>query len=362
MIIRNRSVRWLTAIVLALVAMSQFSAPAQNRRELNVPNIPGYVTLQCDFHLHTVFSDGLVWPTVRVDEAWREGLHAISITDHIEYLPHRNDVIPNHERPYEIALPQAERRNILLIKGTEITRDTPPGHFNALFLKEVDPLDTPDFMDVMNQAREQKAFVFWNHPGWKANDGESYVFDIHEELFQKGLIQGLEVVNGGSYYKEGHQWALDKNLTLIGTTDAHQPIAPLTGKDHRSMTLVFAQERSIEGIREALFSGRTAVWFRNQIIGRAAVLEPLIEASVVIHEPAEISGNQAQVKVENRSDLPFSFRRISGGGPEQVDLPAGGTITTQVELGAGGSAELEYEVTNLLVAPEQGLQVRFSLP
>ena len=54
------------------------------RTPVNIPDIPGYVTLKCDFHIHTVFSDGLVWPTVRTEEAWRQGLDAIAITDHNE--------------------------------------------------------------------------------------------------------------------------------------------------------------------------------------------------------------------------------------------------------------------------------------
>ncbi len=54
-----------------------------------VPDMSEYKTLKCDFHMHTVFSDGLVWPTIRVDEAIDEGLVAIAITDHLEYLPHK---------------------------------------------------------------------------------------------------------------------------------------------------------------------------------------------------------------------------------------------------------------------------------
>ena len=46
-------------------------------------------TLKCDFHIHTVFSDGKVWPDIRVAEAWQEGLDAIAITDHIEYRPNK---------------------------------------------------------------------------------------------------------------------------------------------------------------------------------------------------------------------------------------------------------------------------------
>ena len=50
-----------------------------------IPDIPGYYTLKSDLHMHTVFSDGVVWPHIRVDEAIAEGLDVISITDHVEY-------------------------------------------------------------------------------------------------------------------------------------------------------------------------------------------------------------------------------------------------------------------------------------
>ena len=58
------------------------------RMELRLPAIEGYETLTGDFHIHTVFSDGKVWPDVRVNEAWRDGLDVIAITDHLEYRPH----------------------------------------------------------------------------------------------------------------------------------------------------------------------------------------------------------------------------------------------------------------------------------
>ena len=58
---------------------------SQYRTEINIPGFDGYQTLKCDFHIHTVFSDGTVWPSVRVQEAWQEGLDVIAITDHLEY-------------------------------------------------------------------------------------------------------------------------------------------------------------------------------------------------------------------------------------------------------------------------------------
>ena len=66
-------------LVLSLVIVLLNVLPvvgADVRGEIRFPDILGYKTLNCDFHMHTVFSDGSVWPTVRVDEAWREGLTA----------------------------------------------------------------------------------------------------------------------------------------------------------------------------------------------------------------------------------------------------------------------------------------------
>ena len=87
-------------LALALILFPPYVF-AGEQNQANFPDIPGFKTLKCDFHMHTVFSDGNVWPTVRVDEAVREGLDVIAITDHIEYQPHRLDVPTNHHRPFE---------------------------------------------------------------------------------------------------------------------------------------------------------------------------------------------------------------------------------------------------------------------
>lgn len=67
-----------------------------------------------------------------VGEAWRDGLDAISITDHIEYQPHKQYIPTDHSAAWKIAEPTAANYNIILVKGSEITRKMPPGHFNAL--------------------------------------------------------------------------------------------------------------------------------------------------------------------------------------------------------------------------------------
>ena len=55
-----------------------------NKREIEFPDIPGSRTLVCDLHMHTVFSDGSVWPDIRIEEAKRDGLDVIATTEHLE--------------------------------------------------------------------------------------------------------------------------------------------------------------------------------------------------------------------------------------------------------------------------------------
>jgi hypothetical protein len=173
--------RHLTIATLLILLFAAVPAGAQVRHEIQFPDLPGLVTLKCDFHMHSVFSDGLVWPTVRVEEAWRMGLDLIALTDHIEYQPHKGDVPTKHNRPYELAVGGAKERDLLLPRATEITRETPPGHFNAIFLDDVNPLDTPDFVEAVKQANQQGAFVFWNHQGWKGEEKGRWL-EVHTTL------------------------------------------------------------------------------------------------------------------------------------------------------------------------------------
>lgn len=308
------------------------------------PDIPGYETLVCDFHTHTVFSDGTVWPTVRVDEAKREGLDAIAISDHIEYQPHRDDIPTNHNRPYAIALDRAKRADVLLIKAAEITRDTPPGHYNALFLTDIDPLETDPFLDAVKKANEQNAFVFWNHHTWKGEDKGQWT-DLQTTMVDNGWLHGMEVANGGDYYPAAHKWCLEKNLSMLGNSDIHDPSLNYryTAGSHRTLTLVFAKERSVESIQEALREGRTAVWYQNQVIGRTAYLEPLFDRCVTQKALA------GEVELSNQALIDLELERVDGDGPETIRIPARASVTVKAaSLGT-------YRVTNLLVAPGEGL-------
>jgi len=354
--------RRVLLVIVVVPLLFAALAIGQSRREIHFPDILGYKTLKCDLHMHTVFSDGMVWPTVRVDEAWREGLDVISITDHIEYQPHKGDIPTNHNRPYDIALGRAREKNILLIRGTEITRETPPGHFNAIFLKDANPVDTKELTDAMKAADTQGAFIFWNHPGWKPE--HKGWFDIHTTLYENKWMRGIEVANGGTYYPEAHQWALEKNLTMMGNSDIHSPALKLetTPDDHRTMTLVFAKEKSAEALKKALIEGRTTVWLDKQLIGRRTFLRAIFKESVEIGKPHNSYRGTISVEIKNRSDIDIEMERTGKQGPRAVTLAANATTIFKTRVGKTAEVvELSYVVRNFRIAPDKGLPVSLTI-
>lgn len=66
--------------------------------------------------------------------------------------------------------------------------------------------------------------MFWNHPGWRQPGTIPVWYEEHGELYQKGWVQDIEVVNAREYYPEVQAWCAEKHLTLLGNSDAHDPM------------------------------------------------------------------------------------------------------------------------------------------
>ena len=352
-------------ILFILLVFIATLTSAQVRTEVNIPDILGYKTLKCDFHMHTVFSDGLVWPTVRVDEAYREGLDAIAITDHIEYHPHKKDIVASNNRPYEIAKASAKNNDIVLIKGSEITRGMPPGHHNALFLEDCDALEVPEYMDAFKAARAQDAFIFWNHPGWDRQQPDTTVWmKEHTELYDGGYMKGLEVVNGPNYYPEAHAWALEKKLTMMGNTDIHAPSMPKPG-EHRTMTLVFAKEKTEAAIKDALLNRRTVVYLDDKLIGEEVYLRAIVDEAIEFVNVKQ-NKNTISVVVKNNSDLPFHLVKTDHDPnivyfrTYKIQPHSRHTINIKLENGVT-SGKVNFKITNLLAKPNEGLDMSYDI-
>lgn len=312
------------------------------QRKFNVPDIPGYVTLKGDFHIHTVFSDGSSWPTSRADEAFLDDLDIIAITDHCD-TRHRKQVKAGYfnaekcdrNASYKIARKQAKKYGIITIHGAEITRGSRlfPGHFNTHFLKDAEPMvaamesqdaaikdkktrEETAIMNALTAAREQGAFITWNHPHWEPQAPNSVEWmPIHEKVYKAGLMDGIEIVNYiCGFSPEAFHFAMVRNLTVVSGTDVHNPIETMVDYEHgdrRCMTLVFAKERSEASVREALDCHRTAVVYDGCVYGKEEFLRPLFDQILKV-VTVKTTKDKLYIKVQNVSSIPVRLKKAPG--------------------------------------------------
>ena len=274
----------------------------------------------------------------------------MAITEHLEYQPHIDDIPhPDRNRSFDIAEDIAKNKDLTVINGAEITRMFPPGHINAIFiedankliyldeakiseakeiLKEVPEESLTNYEDLswledaalaslwpvksaLIEARNQNAFTFWNHPAWSSEEfiGQPMLREIHKEFFRDNLLHGIEVANGDGYSEEAFRIALEYGLTVIGTSDVHGLIDwdyPSSIGAHRPVTLILSESNSSDAIKSSLFSGKTVVWFKNNLIGlEDNILE--LTKSYLKAKKVEILENSdiARVEIENVSDMRF---------------------------------------------------------
>lgn len=372
-------------------------------RSIEFPDTENYLTITSDLHTHSVFSDGHVWPNIRVAEAMKDKLDAIAITEHLEYQPHIR-YIPNKNRNIAFleAKKAAEESDLIVIAGSEITREMPPGHLNAVFIKDANTLfnidesllpearrrmseavNVEDLSDeelevadqyalgnlyspfeALEEAKRQGAFIFWNHPMWgsQANDGISRLTEMHKQMIAKDLIHGIEVVNTNEYSEEALQIALDNNLAIIGTSDVHELIEwdyDSSKNEHRPVTLILSEERNQNSIKEALLDRRTIVFYKNKLIGKEENLVPLLN-SILGFKSLGYKGNTSILRVEisNNSSSDMTLKNLSAYNFSRSDdyifIPKNETKTIMVKtLEAIKAVELKFEILNAITAPKK---------
>jgi hypothetical protein len=346
----------LTLLFVALiVSISSFSKDI-NRTEIAIPDIPGFITIKADFHIHTVFSDGEVWPNVRIEEAWRDGLDAIAITDHLEYRPHKWDIKSDHNRPNILAKRAAGPLGIIVIEGVEITRKFPPGHLNALFIADADSIASFDYNESIKTAIEQGAFIQYNHPNPE-------LAEIHYEWLKKNWIHGVEVGNGGTWRDYTIGWCNKYNLSMISNSDMHKTSGFFMLKkdlNRRPVTLVFVKEKSKKGIRDAMFGRRTVAWTGDRVAGNEEILKPLLNACIKIEKPHHVDRDGKRfLKITNTSDLPIKMVKTDGdGSPAEIILDGRASINSFFK--GEGEVKGHYSVENWFLEPDKTLSIELT--
>lgn len=345
---------------------------APSRTEIITPKVNGYNCYTADLHVHTMFSDGEITPAERVKEAWIDGLDIMAITDHIEtrrqeremlkflkgYSPEKKGFepinvrcsrgVPADERGIvsdlnlSTELARAAVKNypgLTIIKGTEISREPVHiGHYCALFTTDNNALYSTDDAQTIRNARAQGAIITHNHPGWERTSTDYTEFE--KGIYAEGLIDGIEISNGSSFYPEIVRRAIDKKLYMVSATDIHATTASIYGKAnfYRNMTLIFAKNTSEEEIRKALLSQRTLGYSAGYIIGEKSLLTDFFRASVTAKRVAD-SSKGAIVEVANHTSFPYTLRY----GTRILQLDAMSKISLTVK-----SAELSFIVENMI--------------
>ena len=345
---------------------------APSRTEIITPKVNGYNCYTADLHVHTMFSDGDITPAERVKEAWIDGLDIMAITDHIEtrrqeremlkflkgYSPEKKGFEPINVRcsrgvhadergivsdlNLSTELARAAVKNypgLTIIKGTEISREPVHiGHYCALFTTDNNALYSTDDAQTIRNARAQGAIITHNHPGWERTSTDYTEFE--KGIYAEGLIDGIEISNGSSFYPEIVRRAIDKKLYMVSATDIHATTASIYGKAnfYRNMTLIFAKNTSEEEIRKALLSQRTLGYSAGYIIGEKSLLTDFFRASVTAKRVAD-SSKGVIVEVANHTSFPYTLRY----GTRILQLDAMSKISLTVK-----SAELSFIVENMI--------------
>ncbi len=366
-------------LINILFIINSITGQTPSRKVLNFPDIPGYKTLKCDFHLHTVFSDGTVWPTVRVEEAWAEGLDVIAITDHLGHHVKNNVDDDNFSRNYEIAKPLADKLGIILIKGTEITKPMPFGHFNALFINDLKKIDITDGFSALKEAAAQGAFISWNHPGWKMPDNIPVWDSIHEAVFNSGMMNGIEIVNSYYYSPLVFSWANKKNITIMSGSDIHDPSSMEFNSEyglHRPIDIVFTKDTGIAAIKEALIQHRNIVYYNNLLFGKEEFLKAIFDASIKILNPeftidADSKGNYFNyIKIQNNSCVDFEIELAEADKiliiTKKTTMRANSVTYLDIkpaprDIKGEKNYILKYKVKNLLKSPEEPIIIEFKI-
>ena len=311
---------------------------AARRTEIILPKVNGFNCYKGDFHIHTSYSDGNLTPTARIHEAWYDGLDIVAITDHYENqkgvkqffkvaaghadegqtigyksVSKSGKVSTDFEEIHKMAEGQIEKSGypMLLVRGCEMARNAQShGHFNILFLSHFNDLYNKDMAQAFRNAKKQGAIIIHNHPAWRRKTSDKTEF--HQQVYSEGLIDGIEVVNGTTFYPHIVRRCIDEKLTMYANTDEHGITSARFGAAgfHRTMTLVFAKDLTEKAVKDALLKGRTIAYAAGSLIGEEEWLKAFFNAAVEcrITKIDEKKGTRS-FQVTNMSSITYRLRR-----------------------------------------------------
>jgi predicted metal-dependent phosphoesterase TrpH len=221
--------------------------------------------LRADFHVHAFPGDGLLPAWQLADEANRQGLDVVAIT--------------NHNQTLAASLPARRSGRLpLVLRGQEVT--SPSFHLVAVGVREVVDWRLP-LRGVIDAIHAQGGVAIAAHPvrhSWHADPESAAALDGSEAMHSLSATDAA----GGIELLEFHRAIRLRKPTLaaIGSSDFHA-VAPMG----RATTYLLVDEVSERGVLNAIRRGLTvATDLTGALIGPRDLVD-LIRGSGASHSP-----------------------------------------------------------------------------
>lgn len=337
------------------------------RQEIIIPQVNGYNVYKADLHTHTIYSDGSVTPEYRVKEAWLDGLDVMACTEHIEYRRWEGvmlQFLKGHVGPdakasgnkdakvdfnlaNKISVNAAAAYGLTLIPGAEITRNAPTvGHYNALFVSDVNTIWDADPIQAIRNARKQGAVIMHNHPGWSRTTAS--MNEVEKKAYEEKLIDGVEIMNGQEFYPSIVARASELGLFVAANTDIHSTTAQDYASQNltRDMTLILAKDKSLPALKEALLARRTLAYAYEQLAGEDQLLKDFFVACVKFETISVDDKGRRKMIMTNISSIPFKLQ-FGNGGPADLRPFTSRQVTTDAK------GNISFKVLNMWAPGEK---------
>ena len=175
----------------------------------------------CDFHVHTIMSDGYLDPIERVMWYIENGIDVAAFSDH------------DNLRGAKMAREFVKKNNLDLtvIMAEEWTDHENNIHMNIFGLDEtIVPLESeeeggPKAMDAehtIKYVKDQGAYIIVNHYNYNENPDGGYGTPYTLEDLRDWGVDGFEIINGGNLkHPKIREFCLNNSLICISATDIH---------------------------------------------------------------------------------------------------------------------------------------------
>lgn len=243
-------------------------------------NLTGGAWLKGNLHTHSTQSDGTADPQMVIANYAALGHDFLMLADH--------EVLTSEER-----YAQWDAHGLVLIPGLEIAggphllyvdadRAIPPQQPRQAILNQI---------EALAQSRG-RGFAIMNHPNWQSRFDHTTLAQLQEWIG----YAGIEIYNGVIGRLDGSSYALDKWDMLLAegrrlwgyaNDDSHQGAI----ESGLGWNVVYAHERSVRGVTDALKNGR------------------FYASTGVVIRSITVNGNRIRIETEN-ADRIVAIREI----------------------------------------------------